>query len=138
MRSWLRRSGVVALALSTTFAVAGMSGTALASTKKVTTTKTTTTKTTTTKTTTKTAAVTPMSAPSGQTTLTGLLSSAASTFGSVLTGWTSYGGALVAQTLSVGRTGMGALSVTSAVRGPERRRAPSPRPPAFDTAPAPG
>ena len=32
----------------------------------------------------------------------------------MLTGWTSYGGAVVAQTLSVGRSGMGALSVTSA------------------------
>jgi endoglucanase len=103
MGSWLRRSGVIALALSTAFAAAGMSGTAFASTKKVTTTKTT-----------KTAAVTLTAAPSGQTTLTGLLAGAASTFGSVLTGWTSYGGAVVAQTLSVGRSGMGALSVTSA------------------------
>ena len=52
--------------------------------------------------------------PSGQTTLTGLLPAAASTFGSVVTGWTSYGGSIVAQIPSIGRSALGALSVISA------------------------
>ncbi len=119
----VRRSGVIALALIATIGVAGCSGSAFAAVNKISTksatTKTVTpkpvaTKTTTKTTTAKTTTAVPTTAPSGQTTMTGLLSGVASTFGSLLTGWTSYAGASVVQTLSVGHTGLGALSVTSA------------------------
>ncbi|MCW2550183.1 MAG: Endoglucanase precursor [Mycobacterium sp.] len=52
--------------------------------------------------------------PPGQTTTSGMLPPAASSFDSANTGWTSYGGAGVAQTLSAGHAAPGALAVTSA------------------------
>ena len=130
----LRRSGVVVLALSTTLAVAGVSGTAFAATKQTTTkpappstaktaprprprpaTKTTTapSRPATKPAATKQTATVLSNVPSGQTTLTGLLPAAASTFGSLLTGWTSYSGGIVAQIPSIGRSALGALSVIS-------------------------
>jgi endoglucanase len=89
----LPRSTVVTLALSTTLAVAGVSGTAFAQAGR--------------------AVTPPAAAPSGQTTRTSLLPPAATAFGSVQTGWSSYSGAGVIQTSTVGRLASGALSVTS-------------------------
>ena len=114
----LRRSGVVVLALSTTLAAVGVSGTAFAATKpaakRAVATKPAVTKTAATKTiATKQTAAVLSNAPTGQTTLTGLLPAAASAFGSVLTGWSSYAGGVVAQIPSIGRSALGALSVVS-------------------------
>ncbi|HEX4018756.1 MAG TPA: cellulase family glycosylhydrolase [Frankiaceae bacterium] len=61
-------------------------------------------------------AAAPVAAPAGQTTVSGLLSSAATAFGSAATGWSSYAGGGVIQLPTVGRLATGALAVTS--RGP--------------------
>ena len=94
MRSCSLRSGFTTLALSTTLVVAAVSGTAFAQAGRATT--------------------PPVAAPTGQTTLAGLLPSAATAFGSALTGWSSYAGAGVGQLPAIGRLAAGALAVTSA------------------------
>ncbi len=68
--------------------------------------------------TTTTGGSTTTNAPSGQLTVSGLLSDAASLFSGASTGWSSYGDSLVQQVADVGHSADGALAVTSA--GPWR------------------
>ncbi|MCW2548859.1 MAG: cellulose-binding family [Mycobacterium sp.] len=104
-----RGASVVAVGVATALAIAAGSGTAGAATKKpvVQAAKAATTATK------KVAAVVPQLAPSGQTTVQGLLSLGASAFSTLTTSWFSYLGGTATQTALLGHSALGALAVTS-------------------------